>query len=312
MEKTNLLTLVVTLTVGIILAGSLLMPIITDTTATEDTFVNDGYFRMSSITSDDETEYTLNWNVTTPNTIVVNDVPVAMNLTGAPNQVTVVFDNDWMFRANISNGAITYISYITNSGGSTVANSTMEITLSGGSMSVTMDTTPKTEDYTVAYIPDAKGEYVMKNSNSTAYVLADSNLIAFGMSKVNTSGTQSERGVTFNGDIADGVTPSIWRPPTDTTSTITDVAINATENSNHIGLYDLTNVTMVFHYVNNDESVTDTTLTYSYFLVPAEVTAERSQHLDAGEIALMNVIPVIVIIGLVLAGVGAIFIRNRD
>lgn len=310
METKGIITVAVTVTVAVIVLAGIMMPVLTDATTTEDTYLNDGYFRMSSITSDDETDYTISWDVATPNTIVVNDVPVAMNFAGAPSQVTVVFDNDWMFRANISNGAITNISYITNAGGSTVANSTIDIVLSGGSMSVTMDTTSKTEDYTVAYIPDTKGEYVMKKSDSTAYVFADSNLIAFGMSKVNTSGIQSERGVTFIGDIADGVTPYIWRPPTDTTSTITDVAINATENSNHIGLYDLTNVTMVFHYVNNDESVTDTTLTYSYFLVPSEVTAERTTHLTDSQNVLLAVIPIFILVA-VLLGVVAVVLRSR-
>ena len=107
----------------------------------------------------------------------------------------------------------------------------------------------------------------------------------------------------------DGITPVIWRPPTDTTSTITDVVVNAPADQDHIDLYKLTKVDMTFHYVNGDDSVTDTVLTYSYFLVPSEVTAERSVHFtDAGS-SLLMVIPIMIIVAVILGILAMIYTR---
>ena len=311
MEKMNALTLIITLVVGVILAGSLLMPVIQDVTATEKTITNEGYFRMSEISADDESTYVLTWNVNTPNTINVNDAPVVMDLENAPNQVTVCFNGDWMLRANITNGAITTITYIPNIGVSTLASSTVEVTLNGGSATAVMDGTSKTEDYTNVYIPDADGSFVMKKSNTNAYIQSNSVMVAFGISRLDTASSFTERGIRFNGSM-DDLNLSIWRPPSDTTSTITDVSVNATKDAAYVDLYELTNITMVGHYVNEDKSVTDTTLTYSYFLVPYEVTSELSQHLTPGQNSLVGAIPIMVIVALLMAAVGAIALRRAD
>lgn len=310
MEPKRMIELTVGIVVGLIVFSAILMPVIKDTTATEKTITNEGYFRMSEISADDESTYVLTWDVNTPNTIKVNDAPVVMDLENAPSQVTVCFNGDWMLRANITNGAITAISYIPNLGASTVASSTVEVTLNGGSATAVMDGTSKTEDYTNVYIPDADGSFIMKKSNTDAYIQSDSVMVAFGISRLNTASSFNERGIGFNGSM-DDINPFIWRPPSDTTSTITDVSVNATRDAAYVDLYKLTNITMVGHYVNEDESVTDTTLTYSYFLVPYEVTSELSQHLDSNEIALIGVIPVLIIAGLIV-GIVATVISRRE
>lgn len=306
----RIIGLVLALVVGGLLVGGLLIPSIEGMTATEKTLENEGYLKMTSIAADDTTTYVIEWDVTTPNVMTVNNEPVELNLANAPAGVSVIFDNDWGCRANVTNGAITSISYIPNAGNTTVASSTLVCTLSEGSMTLVADgTTTRTEDYTVAYIPNANGAFVMKNSTTTAYILEDSELIGFGISAVNYAPSGSgQRGIIFDGSIEDGITPNIWRPPTDTTSTITDVEINATQDGKYIGIYKLSNITMVFNHVDEDQTA-QTNLTYSYFLVPSSVTAELTQHLDATQIAMFGVISILGIVALVV--VAANGIRNK-
>ena len=58
----KLIPLVLTLVVGIILAGSVLMPVLNDVTKTEQTFVNNGVFNYGIFTPEDT--YTLVYNNT--------------------------------------------------------------------------------------------------------------------------------------------------------------------------------------------------------------------------------------------------------
>lgn len=306
----SLIPKIIGIIVAVIVATVVLIPITEEATATTDTFTNEGYFRMSEIEATDDTAYVLTWDVTTPNTINVNDIPIKMDLTNAPAQVTICFDNDWMLRANITSGSISTITYIPNTGATTLASSTMEVTLEAGSVTAVMDSTTKTEDYTVAYIPDNNGPFVMKKSDNVAYINSNSEMVACGMSRANTSGIFTERGIVFNGSIEDGITPTIWRPPTDTTSTITDVEINATQDGKYIGIYKLSNITMVFNYVDDDQTV-QTNLTYSYFLVPAEVTAEKAVHADDMTNTIISTIPIFVVLAILMGIVGLMYF-NRN
>ena len=309
--KTNILTLVITLVVGVILTGALLGPVIDDTTATTATFTNEGYLRMSSISATDETSYNVTWDVSTPNVINVNGETVNIDTTNAPGEISVLFDEDWVLRANLTNGSITSITYIPNNGIGFNATNTLSCTLNQGTMSVTDGSTTKTEDYSIVYVPDNEGAFIMKTSDGTAYIHEDSELIGFGLSTVRYGTGTGQRGITYNGSIANGVEPTIWRPPADTTGTISNVQINATEITEYIDAYKLTNITMDFHY-SGETGEADTTLTYSYFLVPAEITCELSQHLNDGEISLMKAIPIMVIVALLMLAVGAIALRRAD
>ena len=311
MEKTNLLTLVVTLTVGIILAGSLLMPVITDATTTEKTFENLGYFNMSEIS--DNTDVTITWDHTKPTVFTINDSDY--DITVPSGQLVSILGTDSMIVRYVSSydGTQNRVQAYSAQGfvQASVANAKdMTIEISNNTVVVTVDDTVKTVNITEGYHIDPNGTWVMKKANESAYIhKTDSVMIFAGIT--NMGAGLGDVGVYATGTINDGMdigaVPTSSTPPT---ATFGDVTFNYTAISGYTDLVSLSNCTFDITLPGTPD--TTVTASYSYFIVPVNVTAELTQHLDAGEIALLNALPVLVIIGLVLAGVGAIFIRNRD
>lgn len=288
MEKTNLLTLVVTLTVGIILAGSLLMPVISDATETERTFTNGGLYYL---TNPDEA---LSVKYVGDGTWEMDGEALSYTSSGNTN---IIVTND---------------TFIRNSGqvrGANVANWTdADLTISNGSITGTATVSGNTTSVNIAYewivvATNEKSEYVMKANTATSYIKADSTIIADGVSIIkNSANTNVYIDIFIDVENLEATVTT-----TKEGVTFSDVSVNATPIEGFVDLYAFTSITFKATY----EGVT-TPLTYNIVIVPSSVTAELTQHLDAGEIALINVLPVIVIIGLVIAAVGAIFVRNRD
>lgn len=304
MEKTNLLTLVVTLTVGIILAGSLLMPVLSDATTTEKTFVNTGTFNLGVFTPDDE--YTLTFD-SSDGVITVNDVEVPAFDTLNKSFSIISTDN---FLARYGSNPSAYFLQCIGKDSSNIffadSGVTVTITITSGNLSINwvkVDSTSftKTVSFTEMYaIVPTVDEAVMKASADVVYIKGDSEIYASGLTNV----TAWNNMFHFEGNYKDGITIS---SPSLPSATYDNIEWNIEAVSGYVDLYKLTSIE--FDITNSGTTVH---ATYSFFGVPEKVTAELSQHLDAGEIALLNALPVIVIIGLVLAGVGAIFIRNRD
>lgn len=289
MEKTNLLTLVVTLTVGIILAGSLLMPVISDATKTEQTFTNVGLYYMEVEPEDsneynyvfDGTKWTLDGDALTTysgyNVIVTDTLLIRGNGQVRGAQFTNMSTAD----LTVTNNAIT------------------------GSYTVSSDpSTPIAVNWSFTkFYGETTGvaDYFMSDpAHNTTYVTSTTVIEGFGVTDVGTSHPAIE----LHGSIEGGVTVSVGEG-----FEISDVEINYAPVDGYVDLYSWESVTFTLTKISTSESVN---ATYSVVVIPTEITAELSQHLDAGEIALINALPVIVIIGLVLAAVGAIFIRNRD
>lgn len=284
MEKTNLLTLVVTLTVGIILAGSLLMPVLNDATTTEKTFANSGYYYMT-----DTSEHTYEFD---GSKWTVDDVSLNHTLAG----VNVVATDTFFIRDVGQVRGAYNISGITS----------CELTFNNGTVTGTYTTTgdPQAVNWTYSEFYGAtptKDAYILsKNTNTPiAYINGDSEVYGYGTTSL--GGAQNIFQVT--GNLDDGAT--VVCP--NSSVTVSNISFNATPVEGYIDLYTYESVTFTATL-----SGTDYAVTYNIVVLPSEVTAELAQHLDAGEIALINALPVIVIIGLVLAGVGAIFVRNRD
>lgn len=300
MDAKNFVGLLVFGVIGVIVLSAF-VPIISETTSATKTFENDGYYRMSSITAEDTTTYVVEWDKTTPNVITLNNVPIELNLTSAPSEVSIMFDGDWIFRANLSNGAINSVSYITSQGGGTNIYDKFNCTLVQGSMTVIIDeNTTKTNDYDTAYIPNSNGQFIMKKTDGVAYINENSELVGFGLSTIRYAPSGfGQRGISFDGSLENGITPVIWRPPSDTTTTVGDVVINAPSVNGYLDLYALSNVTMVTTHTE-DDATAQTDLTYSYFLVPYEVTAEKSVHPDETLSAVIDLLPLIAGIGLMI------------
>ena len=310
MEGSKLLTLIVTVTVGIIFIGALLGPVINDVSTTEKTFTNEGYYRVNEIKSTDTETYTLSWSVSEPGVITVNDVDSEISSWGAEvNQSFSIFATETdIFRIGIGVGDV--LSWVQIRGGTyfyAAASSSFTATIGSGSVSVLLDSdaTPKELTYSTAYIidPTNTAEYTMKKSNVAAYIKDDSLVYGMGITGVNASSYVMK--VTGTVDTMDVDVIPVTNDAPDLT--ISDLNVVSSAVSKYIGLQSFDKVTF---NATPEGSSTPTACTYSYVIVPYQVTAELSQHLDAGEIALLAVLPLLAITTLLLLAVR--FFTGRD
>lgn len=296
MESKNLLTLAITLTVGIILAGSLLMPVISDATKTTGILNNATGSQLGYLIEiDDESEYTMTWDVTTPDVVEVNGENVTLYAG------TVICGGDPDFIIRYYSGSTKYIQ---GRDGTTnfTANSTLDISIASGTITIEADENTYTYSITKGFALAKSGEYVMKSSAQAAYMLADSEFNAYGVSSTDGSSLWLK----ISGTIADGATAERI---SGASGTLSDVEIHSTAVDGYIGVYALDKLTLSF--VNSSTDVT-TDLTYNYFIVPASIEAELSEHLNPGEIAIMNALPVLIIVALVMMAAGALFLKRDD
>lgn len=297
MESKNLLTLAITLTVGIILAGSLLMPVLSDATTTEETITNKGVFRMTDIND----PYSITYDpvglafVINDTTIPFTDIP--------KGRWTIVSTDAFMFRFQ-AYASEAYTMFISDTSSTTsIANASLTEaktwTFDNGTYTGYDGTT--TREYTASsfrgYDPD--GDYVMTNGTDKPIVKGDSSIIiGHGLTVVNAQNTPFY----IYGTVNDGVTVN-----TKTTVTVSDVAVNATPYSKLVDCFTLNSIT--FTATAESSSVN---ATYDRIIVPAEITAERTQHLSSGEIAILNALPILIITALVVMAAGALYLKRDD
>lgn len=306
-NENTLIAKIVGLVIALVVVGMVLVPFVTEATTTERTFENEGYFYLDKINSTDETEHTIVWDVTDGKILTVDGVDMDITTWGLSNyQLITVFATETdLFRLGVISGsqALAWVqvrgSTIAYAGASTL----FSATIGGGNVSVQIDdeASPRSLTYTDAYIisPD-KADYVMKKSNESAYLKADS--VIYGMGQTQVTGTS---GAVFKveGTIEDvDVTSLVTTTPE---ITISDIEVSYSAVDGYIGLYAFSKVTFVA------TAGTDTTnCTYSYVIVPASVTVELFQHASNIEITLYQMIPILVVLGLVVAIVG-LFAYNR-
>lgn len=296
MEKMNALTLIITLVVGVILTGSLLGPVITDASETERTIVNDGYFNVDTT----EGDFSFSWDYDAPSTYVINDNEVSfVNSYGV--DLSLVMSDSFFIRSD-HNGVSVYFNG--DGVGNVVANATnttLEVNRVNGVITATNgDITRTINDSSTIYYISESGNFVMKKITDPVYLLEDSVIFARGYT---TLPGPTYTSILIKGDIANGVIVSAGN----TSVTISNPVINTTEVSEYVGVYSLTDITMT-----GTVSGTDYPITYNYFVVPAEVTAELSEHLTPGQISLIGAIPVMVIVALLMVAIGGIALRRND
>ena len=291
----KLIPIVLTLVVGIILAGSVLVPVLNDATKTEGTFTNEGLYYLDYIPEGES--HTL---VFTPGTGWTFDGDA---FTDVPNDCTILGTNDLVIRGDGRARGLY------SSSGSAAINLTVTTnTLVGTFGSSTVDFT---YDKIIVAIPDTS-DLVMKASTTVATVLEDSEIEAYGYTIITTTSEANNNMVLhINGTLKDGFT--ITATPSGSGITvdyaIENITTDAVAIDEYIGLYKLTKITFdVVVTYEGEEYVTS--CTYNRIIVPAEVTAELSQHLTPGQIALMGAIPVLVIVALLVVAVGVVARRN--
>ena len=306
---------IVGITIAVIVCAVVLIPVVQESTEITTTFTNDGYFRMTHYGTD--TDITITWSSDKPKTFVVNDEEITINYDVSGGSVTVIADTNFLVRFNESSKSLTWVG---TSGGSYGANESATFTFLEGTVNATLiangNTQTRTTTYTDVYVPSLNGSFVMKKYDKPSYLNADSEIFAYGLSRVKlydgTTSSSPGYGIEFNGSIEDGLTSRVWRG-SDTLS-LSNETINYTTDASYIDLFvfnDITATATITQTVDDEPVTTDTVITYNYLLVPYQVTAEKSVHLDQTSIQLINVIPILVIIGIVMLAVGTMIYYRR-
>lgn len=288
--NTKIIGISVAAVIGIIVLGSVLMPILDDATETERTFTNDGLWRMKEFETGDT------WVMSSPGVWTLNGESV---LTTDNTTSSLMIGDDWTVRGT---GAVY---------GHTVYNaspSTLTITVGESSTTINNNTVDSTEGYGVAN----DGDYIVTKYDTPVYVLGDSPIWATGYTSF--SGVSAV--IHIEGNINDGVTVSCSTINNTTALSnfeVTNIVIHADEEDKYDDLYRLEKITFT---VTCDYTAGGTTtqktgdVSYSSYVVPYEVTADRSVQFTSGQNAILAAIPVMIILAILL-GVVALVLRSR-
>jgi len=285
MEKMNALTLIITLVVGVILTGALLAPVIDDATDHTVVYTNSAsgesyIFANETVTfSWDGAEYLVNNEPTTPLSnsyaTITSDLVSVRWATAGPS--IMFFD--------------TGVAYQTT---------TFKLTAANGSLTGTYSTTTDSDvavnvSYETLYYQDATGSFVMTSGTSPIYLHGNTEIIVNGFN-TNIGGSGGGRFFLVSGTLDDGLALVAGG------TTYTDYTVNATKISNVDDVYAVTSI--VFENVNGVD------VTLNRFIVPATITTTEIGF--DGSDALLKAIPIMVIVALLMAAVGAIALRRAD
>lgn len=310
MDLRKNIMMIVSVMVAVIIALSVLVPVIQDTSASEDTFTNEGFFYARALNSD-STDI-LEWDPANPTKLVINNVEVdTTTIDSSYSNVTVAFSNDWFIRFALDTTVIYLYEADSEVSSSTdyasVSNEkTFNMTCLNGVATITIGDATYNETIQgdgLIISPD-KADYVMKKSTTKAYVVGDS--VVYGSGR--TDRALGVQGTSFNAmfkaSVDEGVIPIAYSP---NTYTVTDSSVTYTDiaGGTYVDLYELTD-----YKITITDGTNSGTITYNQIFVPTEVNAERSVHVSTIEASLLGIIPLLVVIGIVIGAVW--FIRQKN
>lgn len=303
--------LMVGLTVGVLMVSGFLWPVVSDATATTTTFENNGYYTMDKVATD--AEFTLTWDSAEPLAVDVGGEKIDLSNKGLVNNMnyTIFGADNFVFRLRTEGSRVTcqYFGSQTVTPtfmfADTTTNSKITAVVAGGNITVSTTnpdySTPVTftmTDKTYCINANDAGAYVMKKSNESVYIESTTDIIVLdGL----TSLAANDVGIYAEGTINNDLDATIFRGTVTYPVTLRDWTYTTTDVNGYVNLVKLEKV--VFTATQND---TDYPVTYSYFIVPAEVTAEKAQHLDTMQIAMIGVIGTLGAIVLIAAAAGSI------
>lgn len=290
---------------------SAMLPIMGEVTSAEDTFMNEGYFTYDAVNND--TDVTIIWDPTDPEKLSMGDKVLDMSVIMPSNGNLTIIGSDSFscryYKNNTSNGVQTY-----GVGGFKAYNTVNEV----APVTITVSNTELAFDgavdktYTMGnrgFVINFNGDGALslKYPTETAYVKDDSDIYLCGTTFVTGSGTNDWVGVFGYGSIDDGITLSCFYGNTnDNVVSFGDPTINYVADTNYIDLYKISSVD--FELIQNSASVD---ATYSYFVVPTEVTAEKAIHPDGPTTAILNMLPIIIGAGLLLGAIAFMIVKRK-
>lgn len=310
MNTTGFIKAAVGAIVVALVAVSVILPIMATAAETEKTFTNDGYYRMSE--THEETVFV--WDTANdPYTLTVNGTEYDLSSMGFTlNQsYSIAFGEDFVLRyfalgdnSNIQiwKGAMAGASGVNQTSGIvatyTITSEGITVEKNDGG-TVTTATVEHSGDY---FTIDNDGAYVMKYANENAYVLQSSTIFyGCGISNVYTS--------TPSTLYLEGTADDYTVTPMKSGVTVSNESSTYSEVDGYVDLLSLEKLTFTTTYTVDDieQSINQT---YSYFLVPYEVTAEISNHPIGAALTIIQILPVLILVGVLTMIVNA-FISNR-
>lgn len=277
--KNNLLTLIITLVVGVILAGSMLAPVVADartTTSTEVNYTNEStLFKMASA-EETVTISLVSGTVTLNGAEVTHTTNSNILLSDAFSVDQFLYQGNWLTRAWYKDS--TTLSYPT----------AFNLTFENGTVTGTVTSGGTTNDindtYTYLYYADASGNLTQISSavREDIYVNSTNDIILAGLYYTGSNSTTYSY-IDGNFELDGEYTGSV---DFDTESVGIDVV-------------KVTGITV---------TIGEETFTPYRFLVPAEVTG----HTETSISSLLGVIPIMVIVAILMTAIGAITLRRAD
>lgn len=310
METKQIMSLALAIAIGALVFSAALIPAISMATDTEDTFTNEG-LRYIKATSEDT--YTLVWDPATPGKATVNDEDYTIWSPGDGNKsISIVMVPDsGIVRYNINSSGVIIAIQIVGLGVLSVTDG-FSLTYESGTYSITNGTQTITGTSDNIYAI-GNGEYVLKNPNDRSFLIEDSEVFGMGVTTVLAwnNGFQIE-GDNFqiDGD-TDNIEVSTFNEGS-STFVITNVADDLTVVNNYVDLYTLNKVTFTVTGTPTEGDPVTVNATYSYFLVPYEVTAELTIHADGPTRAILGMIPIIAVLGLLVGIVTIGYMKFRN
>ena len=312
MELKNLAGAIIGVVIAVMLVAVILLPVLNDATTVADTYTNEGYYRVAAV--DEGTEMTVSWDYTKPTVLTVNSVEVPLpdkeHMSTIP--FTIFCSHTWYLRYAYDNTDGYYVgmyqnSNITTYGGNVTAERSLTVTVTADGTTTVNNGTEHTWSAASGgfYVISETGDYVMKKMDKDAYVNGDSTIFGYGRTYARSYNYTSE----LSGTVDDGITGAFYPESTISTAgwTISDVTLNSTKDTSHTDLYKVSTMT----YEITGDGIVPYTAVFSQYIVPYEVTSERSVHPDAATSSLLSMIPVLIVAGLVIGVVGIFYLRRE-
>lgn len=287
---------IIALFVSTIFIGSVLYPIISDVAADSDSFENTGYFYVDKVTE----STTISWDSTNPFDLIINGATFDINTLPTSRAISIIASDSGVIRAINAGNSVILQGYFSTYFG---INSSFTATITESTAVMVVDGTERTHTATEFYaISATPSNYVMKDANNPVYLTETSEYILAGMTTVGAT----DIGVYAKGTLA-GFDPSFFSGVV-TDSEISNLTFVTNAIESHIGLKSLDKITFDMSITVNDNTYSGD-VTYSYFIVPASVSADRVDPMDSTIAGLLFAIVPIVLVSLLT--VAFIAIKGR-
>lgn len=288
----------ITVVVSIIVLAGVLMPVLTDVTTTEETFKNVGYYNLTYTESESAT---FEWDYQYPRVLTVNGDSITLPEPSSADRTIICGDTFIVgYSANSNGERLRFYdaehALTANVSGSSV----LSLSCESGSYSVTVGTTTYEGTYTELFFIDTGGAYVLKESDSPAYVNGDSKITLMDWTSVGAATV----GIRIVGTIDDGLTFDTFRGED---LTFSNEKVESSKDADFKDLYTVDGLSFTISDGTNTKNKE-----FTAYIVPAEVTAEKAVHLSDNQIALMDAIPVLVVIAILMGVVAVILARRMD